>query len=278
MTVSRIFSSTNTSDRISLAIVAIALGFVLLPARIKMPLLLPLQTVILAPLRGSNEIIRTLTSLRHQNQQLADLAIRLAIENARLRSLTNDTSPSSKPSTLPLVRATVIARDLTTFRSYLVISAGTIAGVHQGCPVITANGVVGKTIACSPHQSLVQTLLATDCRVAVVNLRSRVPALTRVDADGMLALDYVSKDADYRVGDTVVTAGLGGIFPRGIVVGFVTSIPASSTGLFQQIKLRPAAELTTLTEVFVIIIPDTLVTGWLANLVPLEVAIPEGLD
>lgn len=275
---SRLFGSTTTSDRIALAIAAIALGFAFLPAQIKMPLLLPLQTAILAPLRGSNEMIRNLTNLRYQNQQLASLAMRLAVENARLRSLANDTSPSSKLSTLPLVRAAVIARDLTTFRSYLVISAGTIVGVHPGCPVVTPNGVVGKTIACGPHQSLVQTLLATDCRVAVVNLRSRVPALTRVNADGTLTLDYVAKDADYRVGDTVVTAGLGGIFPRGIVVGSVASIPTSSTGLFQQIKLRPAAELATLTEVFVVIVPDTLVTGWLANLAPLEVTIPEGSD
>jgi rod shape-determining protein MreC len=96
----------------------------------------------------------------------------------------------------------------------------------------------------------------------------------RADPDGSLVLDYVPKDADYRVNDTVVTAGLGGVFPKGLGVGTVTSVPEQAA-MFQPVRIRPFVNIPALQEVFILDLPDSIPGGWLDNLAPPEVAIPD---
>jgi len=276
--VSRINRPSSWPDRVALGLVALAFIVLILPFRVKGPVLAPLGTVLLAPLRGAALVSRTLGNLTSENRRLTELATQLAVENARLASLA--AADTSRPAfSLPMVRAQVIARDLATFERYLVVSRGSASTVRPGCPVITANGVAGKVIACGPHQSLVQTLYATDCRISVANARSRVPALTRSDPLGRLLLDYVPRESDFKVNDTVVTAGLGGIFPKGLRVGTVISVPRRVGEMFQPVEIRPFVNIATLQEVMVIVLPDSVVSyspdGWLENLGPKEVSIPD---
>jgi rod shape-determining protein MreC len=263
----------NPTDRIALVSVAAAAVLLLVPSRVKVPLLTPFQTVLLAPLRVSAELNRSLANLRSENRRLSELASRLAVENARLLSLAA-TDTLLPVAGLRLVRAPVIARDLVTFERYLIVSRGRQSRVRPGSPVIAPAGIAGKVVFAGRHQSLVQTLYATDCRVSVADKRSRVPALLRADPDGSLVLDYVPKDADYRVNDTVVTAGLGGVFPKGLGVGTVTSVPEQAA-MFQPVRIRPFVNIPALQEVFILDLPDSIPGGWLDNLAPPEVAIPD---
>ena len=258
---------------------AIVAGLVLLciPRPIRIAVSQPLQVALLAPLRIGAAAGQSLREARAENERLSLLAARLAIENARLEAASPATASQPRAG-LRLTGAPVIGRDLTTFEQWLVISRGSLSGIKPGAPVITPDGVCGKVVACGQHQSLVQTLLAPESRIAVLSTRSRVPALARPDRTGRLVLDYVPKDSDFRPGDTLVTAGLGTVFPKGLNVGEVTTTPDRPDALFKPVTVRPFVDVSRIERVFVVSLPEgaQLDAGalWLDNTATPEVAIP----
>jgi rod shape-determining protein MreC len=269
---------TAWQDRAAWLVILLGLALLLIPHRLRIAATQPLQTVLLAPLRLGTATSQSLREARAENERLSLLAARLAVENARLESA-SPTAAAGPPAGLVLTSAPVIGRDLTTFEHWLVISRGARHGVRPGAPVITPDGVCGKVVACGSHQSLVQTLLAPESRIAVIDLRSRVPALARPDRSGRLVLDYAPKDSDFRPGDTIVTAGLGTIFPKGLRVGEVTSVPDRPEALFKPVTIRPFVDVSRVERVFVLSLPEIANpdTGaaWLENTAPPEVTIPD---
>ena len=269
---------TARQDRIAWLVILLGLVLLLLPHRLRLAITQPFQTALLAPLRLGAAVNQSLHDSRAENERLSMLAARLSVENARLESASQTTGPEPRVS-LTLTRAPVISRDFATFERWLVISRGTRTGVRPGAPVITPDGVCGKVIACGPHQSLVQTLLAPESRIAVLDLRSRVPALARADRAGRLVLDYAPKESDFGIGDTVVTAGLGTVFPKGLRLGEVVAVPDRPEALFKPVTIRPFADVSRLEQVFVICLPETGAldtgSGWLENTARPEVSIPD---
>jgi rod shape-determining protein MreC len=265
-------------DRAAWLLIILSLVLLLIPHRFRIPAAQPFQTVLLAPLRLVTATARSLRLARAENDRLSLLAARLAVENARLEAAT-PSAAVELPSDLVLTSAPVIGRDLTTFEHWLIISRGTLCGIKVGAPVITPDGVCGKVVACGPHQALVQTLLAPESRISVIDVRSRVPALVRPDRSGRLVLDYAPKDADFRPGDTLVTAGLGLVFPKGLRLGEVTGVPDRPEALFQPVTIRPFTDVSRVERVFVISLPERpepdTGAGWLENTAPPEVTIPD---
>lgn len=222
----------------------------LAPRDWRLSISVPLQTFLLAPSRGVAVLRRLSADLRSENARLARLAADLAVENARLSS---PRPPSSEmPQQPEAILTTVIGRDPSTLRSWLIVDCGTNNGVATGCPVIAPAGVVGLVVAAGRNQALVQTLLNPATRVSVINRRSRVPALARHDGHDRVALDYVASDADFRVGDTIVTAGFGGVFPKSLHVGIVCAIPTSPGAMFQDVQVQPLADILRTEYVFVL--------------------------
>ena len=269
---------TAWQDRAAWLVILLGVALLLVPHQLRIAITQPLQVALLAPLRLGAAVGRSLHDTRAENERLSMLAVRLAVENARLESASQAAS-AEPPVNLALTRAPVIGRDLTTFEHWLVISRGTRHGVRPGAPVVTPDGVCGKVIACGPHQSLVQTLLSPESRIAVLNLRSRVPALARPDRAGRLVLDYAPKDSDFRPGDTLVTAGLGTVFPKGLRVGEVVTVPDRPEALFKPVTIRPFADVSRVEQVFVISMPETAYpdsgTDWPENTARPEVSIPD---
>ena len=269
---------TAWQDRAAWLVIVLGLALLLVPHRLRIAAAQPLQATLLAPLRLGTAVSQSLREARAENQRLSLLAVRLAIANARLEAASQ--AAAAGPSVnLVLISAPVIGRDLTTFEHWLVISRGSLHGIRPGAPVITPDGVCGKVIACGPHQSLVQTLLEPESRIAVISLRSRVPALARPDRSGRLILDYAPKESDFKLGDTLVTAGIGTVFPKGLRVGAVTSVPDRPEALFKPVTIRPFADVSRVERVFVISLPKDAQpdTGavWLENTASPEVTIPD---
>jgi rod shape-determining protein MreC len=265
-------------DRAAWLVIALGLALLLIPHRLRVAASEPFQVTLLAPLRLGAAVGRSLREARVENERLSLLAVQLAVENARMESASEAAGAEPRVN-IALIRAPVIGRDLTTFEHWLIISRGSRQGVRPGAPVITPDGVCGKVIACGPHQSLVQTLLASGSRIAVLNTRSRVPALARPDRSGQLVLDYAPKDSDFRPGDTIVTAGLGTVFPKGLRLGEVTGIPDRPEALFKPVTIRPFADVSRVEQVFVLALPEGIQsdTGavWLENTTTPEVTIPD---
>ncbi len=159
-----------------------------------------------------------------------------------------------------------------------MLSAGTEQGLAAGSPVLSPDGLVGVVTSTGQHHSLVQTLLNPEFRVAVIDTRTGLPAMAHIGPGEVLELSYVPPDGDIVAGDTLVTAGLGTVFPKGFRVGIVTAVRRVPNALFLQVVARPFVDVRRLERVFVMLIPDSVAmsdsSGWLANLVTPEVSPP----
>lgn len=192
--------------------------------------------------------------LSGENRQLrgqlaADEEIRL--ENERLRKLL-DFKQELKLRTLP---ARVIAEDATNWFQTVVIDKGAKQGVSEGMPVVVAEGVVGRVIRVAPWQSRV--LLITDASSAVAALvqSSRTRGVCRGRGEN-LSFEFVLRQDRIAVGDRVVTAGTGGVFPKGIPVGIASEVHYDEFGLFQRVELLPMVDFARLEDVL-ILLPET---------------------
>jgi rod shape-determining protein MreC len=121
--------------------------------------------------------------------------------------------------------------------------------------VLANQGVVGKIIAISPHASRV--LLIDDHNSALdgFDQRSRARGIVAGLVDGGLILKYADRSQDIRIGDTIVTSGLDGIFPRGLLVGTIQSVHRGAPGLFLGVRIEPAVDFRELEQVLIVTQP-----------------------
>ncbi|VAW35525.1 Rod shape-determining protein MreC [hydrothermal vent metagenome] len=134
----------------------------------------------------------------------------------------------------------------------MIINKGTRDSVRVDMPVVSPTGVVGRIINSNRFTSTV--LLITDPRsnVDATTQRSRVRGIIGGNGAKDLTLKYVRELDDVKVGDHVVTAGLGTIFPKGLLIGTVSKAEKGSDNFFKDIGVRPAASFETLEEVLII--------------------------
>ncbi len=187
--------------------------------------------------------------LVEQNRQLNEAVTRLdeiRLENQRLKRLL-DFKHEQEAVSLP---ARVIAEDASSWFRTVMINKGSIHGVIEGLPVVVSEGVVGRVVRVAPKSSRV--LLITDASSAVASLiqDNRARGVCRGQGEE-LTFDFVLRQEEVHVGDRVVTSGMGGIFPKGLVVGTVESFVRKDFGLFQAVKLTPAVDFSHLEEVLV---------------------------
>ncbi len=151
------------------------------------------------------------------------------------------------------VVASVIGRDATQWSKVVFVNKGTQDGIQDHFAVVTDAGVIGQVIHAGPNTSKV--LLIVDGRSAVDALfqGSRVSGVVVGTGEGECYLKFVPNTADVREGDTVLSSGLGGIFPKGLIIGKVTHVSRKKQGLFQDITLVPGADLSRLEEVLVLL-------------------------
>jgi len=148
--------------------------------------------------------------------------------------------------------AQIIARDPLPWFGTVTINKGDSDGVHKGMAVLSSFGVVGQTISSSPHAARV--LLITDHNSGVDALvqRSRARGIVEGGLDGTCIMKYLKRGEDVEVGDRIVSSGLDGIFPKGIMVGTVTRVTRGNRGLMQVAEVQPAVPLDRIEEVLVV--------------------------
>jgi rod shape-determining protein MreC len=149
------------------------------------------------------------------------------------------------------VVADVIDRDISAFTRVIYINRGARDGLTEGMPVLTELGLVGRITQVSANAS--QVLLITD-PVSAVNahlLNSRAEGSVQGESGG-LSMTFIDLNAVVQEGDTVITSGLGGNFPEGIIIGQVTSIRQEVFELFQEAVVRSLNDFERLETVLVI--------------------------
>ena len=153
----------------------------------------------------------------------------------------------------PFVIAKVIGYDATQWSKVIFINRGTDHKVQKNSSVMNNAGVIGHVIHSSPNSSKV--LLITDSRSAVDSLfqETRESGITVGTGENICEMKFVPISAKVNLGDKVISSGLGGVFPKGLVVGTVVDIVKKSQELFQDIMVAPSADLSNVEEVIVLL-------------------------
>ncbi len=147
--------------------------------------------------------------------------------------------------------AEIIARDPSPWFGTLVINKGEAQGVTKHMGVLSPYGVVGQTIDASAHSARVLVLTDHNSGVDAVVQRSRARGIVQGALDGTCVMKYLKRGEDVEVGDRVVTSGLDGIFPKGVLIGTVTHVSRGNRGLLQVAEIKPSAPLEQIEEVVV---------------------------
>ena len=198
------------------------------------------------------ELSRENRYLRRQN---LEFALKLwALEEAKLENLRLRRLLGFKEETLfAYVPARVIARSVYGDLNSMRIDAGTEDRVAEGMPVVTTDGLVGRIFRASRTTSIVQLILDRNSRVsAVLQNRERTFGIFSYDK-GTCYLKNVSSRSEIKVGDMVVSSGVGGVFPKGLQIGTVERLEVDSTRLFRDVVIRPSVRFSHLEEVFVLL-------------------------
>ena len=177
-------------------------------------------------------------------------------EQLRQKGRVDELMEYQKRRQLKSVVAKVIGRDATQWARVIYINKGTQDGIKESLAVVTNAGVVGHVIQAGLNSSKV--MLIVDGRSSVDTLFSNDRISGIVVGTGMefCEMKYVPITADVNVGDQIISSGLGGVYPKGLVVGTVISITKATQGLFQDISIAPSADFGRLEEVLVLLSSD----------------------
>jgi rod shape-determining protein MreC len=171
------------------------------------------------------------------------------LANERLRSLLN----FQKAITGQLVAAEVIGRDPSAWFKTLIIDKGRADGVIKGLPVVMPLGIAGQVIEVSNHYSKVMLIIDRNSAVDALVQRTRARGVVKGESADWCRLQYVLRKNDVRVGDTVVSSGLDGVFPKGLRIGRVADVQDQDAEIFHEIKVVPFVDFEKLEEVLVVV-------------------------
>ena len=125
---------------------------------------------------------------------------------------------------LPSVAATVVGEDGSPWFKTVVIDRGERDGLREGWPVVSADGVVGQLVKVAATSSRVLLITDTASSVAAVVQRSRARGVPKGKGEGRCSLEFAVHGDDVKVGDMVISSGVGGVFTKGLPLGEVTMV------------------------------------------------------
>lgn len=199
--------------------------------------------------------------LKQKIDQTYEMQVRIAdleVENHKMRQ---ELDLSQTLGDYSIVNATVISRSPDQWMETLVINVGSNNGIQVNQAVMAGNGLIGRVIEVNPTSSKVLLLTSEQSNEGMVS--ARIQTANETSANGIVS-DYdprtkqyimtqVDPDAEIKPGDMVITSGLGGVIPSTLLIGEVASAQMDDYGLFQNVKVVPAGEMTDIRFVTVIL-------------------------
>lgn len=211
-----------------------------------------LETAIGSYFVNQKKLLDENTRLKEQVTWLkANLANQTVIEAEyrRLKKLFESTAAY----THPVMIAEVLDSQIDANKHQIEINKGSLAGAYDGQTVIDENGVVGQITSVSQKTAIVSFVTDARQRIPVFIERNRLRMISRGSGNlGEVEMMFVPKGSDVRIGDKVVTSGLGRRYPRGYGVAIVSDVQELPTDEFMQIQAKPLAALDRVLEVLLI--------------------------
>ncbi len=230
-------------------------------------LLAPIQSAVASVSASINEKLNAFgdtleleRELTEAQQELAATSVKTArydevvAENERLRALMDN---YEKYEQYDPMFARVIGKDTGNWYTNFTVDKGTSSGVEKGMTVMSADGVVGRVVEVGLNYAKVLTIVDGSSGVAVLIERTRDNGVIRGMVDDttgeyLLQMNYLLDLNDVRTGDTVLTSGLDGVFPKGLPIGTVTQISRQSSELSQYVVVTPYADFEHVEEVLLL--------------------------
>lgn len=218
------------------------------------------------PFYAFKNYVKELEGVRDENRKLRQKLIELSLrnswlneehlENERLRKLLEFRSELEHK----VIPAKVLSAEPNRRYFSVLIDKGSRDGVRRNMPVVNLHGLVGKVVDASYSTSVVQLMLDPNFRASAQDQKTRVFGIVKPGSASALQLDNVPLREEVRVGDRIITSGLGGIFPPGIKIGVVTAVESEedsskidrSFGIFKRIEVTPYVDFSSLEELFVL--------------------------
>ena len=152
--------------------------------------------------------------------------------------------------------ATVVGRESTNYRTVYTLSKGTLHGIKVNMPIITDTGLVGHITEVGATWSKAVLITETASAVGAYIERSGVLGIVEgtyeLRTEGICRMVYIEPDSDIRVGDKVLTSGIGEVYPRGIVIGRVTEITMDENSRMLTALIEPSADLESISKLMII--------------------------
>lgn len=210
--------------------------------------------------------VKALQTLETDNQALRervhDLESRVSayheqhVENARLHELLKMPLPSGVE---PIV-ARVVGRNPDNWHQRIILDVGALRGVQLDGVAVTRRGLVGRVVSVSPHTANVALVTDPSSAVSVLNTRTRSAGVMQGQGDSWPALRYMEQPEKWKMGDHLISSGLGGTIPKGLTIGKIVRLknekgtpgaPVQAL-LFPELRVAAAVDLDKLEEVLVL--------------------------
>lgn len=201
-------------------------------------------------------------NLRTVNMQLNERLAEAREENLRLKhqiqSMADFTRVISEPKPYTYLVAHVVNNSITQAENYLVINKGSEDSIRVGMAVVDQNGVVGKVSQVSGHYAQVISVLNPKLQLSACLSNSNAAGTLKWEGDSpeYARIDDLPRNIEFQMGDTVITTGFGGSFPRGIPIGCIESNLQAEDNNFLSFKVRLFTQFGCINDVQVILNND----------------------
>jgi rod shape-determining protein MreC len=193
-----------------------------------------------------NEVLRSeLATLKEENLQLREALV----ASGRLQRI----AEIREEFEVPMLASELVGVDASAWFRSVLVNRGRTHGVQPGMPVISEHGLVGLVTSTSNSASKAMLVLDRQSAVDGIVQRSRSRGIVRGGGTDQLNFEFVVRESDVQIGDVVITSGLGGIHPKGIRIGEVTSVSDPGSDLLQTATLTPAVDFGRLELVFIML-------------------------
>ena len=173
------------------------------------------------------------------------------LTNYRLRKLLN----FKKTIDHQVLPAEIVGKDPSPWYQAILIDKGKSDGVEKGQSVVIPEGIAGQVTEVLNNYSKVLLIIDQNSAVDALVQRTRARGVIKGDSTDRYLFKYVLRKHDVRVGDTIVSSGLDGVFPKGLRIGYVSEVVKPSSGIFQDVTVAPFIDFEKLEEVLVLLNP-----------------------
>jgi len=199
--------------------------------------------------KEKRELQKEVATLRRQAGESREL-------EAQVEELKKLLHWSETNAQLDTVGADIVGQSPSNWQRLMIVNKGSSSGVKKYMSVVTEEGLTGRIISVGSRSSVVQLITDSRSGIGARDLRNRETGIIEGRNEDTMRFVPMNDEAVMQVGDVMVTSGLGGTSPPGIVIGKVTKVKKRAAGLARLVEVKPFVRFSRLDKVLIIITPE----------------------